>query len=79
MKSLINQYKNDQTKLKELMGQIEEGIDPTQKEPIASTEKNTSDTVPAVAETGEKINTKHFFQYPLVGAPVFSLFGPRKG
>lgn len=78
MKSLINQYKNDQAKLQELMNQIQEGIDPTQKEQSTSTEKNTSDiVVPTVVETGKTLNTKRFFQYPLAGVPVFSLFGRR--
>ncbi len=45
MKSLINQYKNDQAKLQELMDQIQEGIDPTTLAIVPTTSEvpNTSD------------------------------------
>jgi len=76
MKSLINQYKNDQAKLQELMNQIQEGSDPTQNEQVSTKEPSTN-AVPLIAETTEKLTKKRFFSYPLAGVPIFSLFGRR--
>lgn len=59
MKALINQYQNDQTKLQELKGQIEEGKDPTLQEvdqPSSSTpsqnQPSSSEIIPAAAGAG---------------------------
>jgi len=47
MKALITQYKNDQTKLQELMAQIQAGTDPTVTEIITPTKSKTTTEVVA--------------------------------
>ncbi|HMS90767.1 MAG TPA: M23 family metallopeptidase [Candidatus Absconditabacterales bacterium] len=80
MKALIIQYKDDQTKLQELMVQIQEGTDPTlvQENTKKSPEEQVVPVmVPEIVAEGNELPKPYLF--PMPGNIVTSVKGPRWG
>jgi hypothetical protein len=80
MKALIIQYKNDQTKLQELMAQIQAGTDPTLVQENTKEERKETVVPIVVPETvAESVETRKPYVFPMPGNVVTSVKGPRWG